>query len=102
MAPGRARFPELPHGLGQARALATMLYVGRDAARHLDLARGLAPAPHGGATSFDGMLLLRWAAPEPQALRAGDGGGLCPARGGIRAGAAPAGAVDLLKGTRCN
>ncbi|MDF0542968.1 urease accessory protein UreD [Sphingobium sp. H39-3-25] len=62
--------PELPHGLGGARALATMLYVGRDAAAHLDLARSLAPAPHGGATSFDGMLLLRWAAPDAQALRA--------------------------------
>jgi hypothetical protein len=39
---------------------------------------------------------------SPGAARAGDGGGLRPARGGIRAGAAPAGAVDLLKGTRCN
>ena len=75
--------PELPHGLGEARALATMLYVGHDAARHLDLARGLAPAPHGGATSFDGMLLLRWAAPEPQALRAQVMAAVCALRAAV-------------------
>lgn len=58
-----------PYGLEGARALATMLYVGRDATQHLDLARSLAPAPHAGATSFDEVLLLRWAAPDAQVLR---------------------------------
>jgi len=73
----------LPHGPGEARALATVLYAGPDAAAHLDLARSLAPAPHGGATCFDGLLLLRWAAPDALALRAQVMAAVCALRAAV-------------------
>jgi hypothetical protein len=95
MAPGQGTLSQNCPPAWPGRGAGHVLYVGRDAAGHLDLARAGA-APHGGAT--DGMLLLRWAHLSPGAARAGDGGGLRHARGGLWAGAAPAGAVDMLKG----
>jgi urease accessory protein len=59
----------LPFGLGSATAMATILYVGPDAADHLPLARDLAGDGTGGATSFDGLLILRLIDREPRLLR---------------------------------
>ncbi|MBH1999861.1 MAG: urease accessory protein UreD [Sphingomonadaceae bacterium] len=64
MATGRA-----PFGFGDARAVATLVYAGTDAADYLDLARTLVEAPRGGATSFDGLLILRLTNGDPHALR---------------------------------
>lgn len=58
-----------PFGFNGATAVMTMVYVGPDAADHLDLARGLVPAAHGGATTFDGMLILRMTGPNPRNVR---------------------------------
>lgn len=58
-----------PFGFGGASAVLTMVYAGPDAAAHLDLARTLIPAPHGGATSFDGLLILRMTGPDPRKVR---------------------------------
>jgi len=59
-----------PFGLGTARAMATLVYAGADAADHLDLARTLANPVSGGATYLDGLLILRLMDRDPQALRA--------------------------------
>ncbi|WP_343061233.1 urease accessory protein UreD [Novosphingobium flavum] len=58
-----------PFGLGGARAMATLVYAGPGAAGYLDLARELAPAPHGGASCLDGIVVLRWSMADAQALR---------------------------------
>ena len=65
-------FPALwsaPFRLGGARALATLVYAGQDAAEHLELARTLAPAPSGGATCLDRLLILRFLHADPRTLR---------------------------------
>lgn len=54
-----AQAADEPFGLGQARAQATMLYVGADAADHLQEARRLLGNDRGGATAFDGLLIVR-------------------------------------------
>lgn len=59
-----------PYSFGEARAFATLLYAGPDAAEHLDLARTLAPAPLGGATCLEGILIIRLMARDSMALRA--------------------------------
>jgi urease accessory protein len=50
-----------PFGFGAAVATATVLYVGADAEQHLPRARDLLEAggATGGATSFDGLLIIR-------------------------------------------
>lgn len=58
-----------PFGFGDAGAIATLVYAGADAADYLDLARTLVEVPTGGATSFDGLLILRMTRDDPQALR---------------------------------
>lgn len=64
-----AALAALPFGFGEARAMATLLYAGPDAAAHLDLARSLAPAPLGGATCFEDLLILRLIDRDGLALR---------------------------------
>ncbi|MBZ9647239.1 urease accessory protein UreD [Sphingobium sp. 3R8] len=58
-----------PFGFGDAIAIATLVYAGADAGDYLDLARSLFEGPGAGATSFDGLLILRLTAADPQALR---------------------------------
>lgn len=58
-----------PYGFGGARAFATLLYAGADAAAHLELARELTPGATAGATSFDGLLILRFLDADAAALR---------------------------------
>lgn len=58
-----------PFGFGDATAIATLVYAGPDAGDYLALARGLFDHPRSGATSFDGLLILRMTAADPQALR---------------------------------
>lgn len=55
-----------PFCLGSARALATLAYAGVDAADHLPLARELAD---GGATCFEGLLVMRMIDADPRLLR---------------------------------
>jgi len=59
-----------PFGFGDARALATLLYAGADAEDHLPLARDLTPGDTAGATSFDGLLILRFLDSDAAGLRA--------------------------------
>lgn len=59
-------------GFGGARAYATALYVGPDAATHLELAKELAggnTAVRAGATCVHGVLVARWLSADPLALR---------------------------------
>jgi urease accessory protein len=58
-----------PFGLGGAIAVLTLVYAGPDAAAHIELARTLVPAGRGGATSFDGLLILRMTGPDPRQVR---------------------------------
>ncbi|WP_066552347.1 urease accessory protein UreD [Croceicoccus bisphenolivorans] len=58
-----------PFGFGDARAVATLVYAGPDAAGFLDLARTLAPEPDGGASCLDEILVLRWAMADAHAMR---------------------------------
>lgn len=60
-------------GLGGAAGCATLLYVGEDAAAHLPAARTAIAETDatGGATSFDGLLLIRLLAGQADTLRAG-------------------------------
>jgi urease accessory protein len=58
-----------PFGFGGAIAVLTMVYAGPDAAAHLELARTLVPAPQGGATCFDGLLIVRMTGPDPRHVR---------------------------------
>ncbi|MCI4588709.1 urease accessory protein UreD [Sphingobium sp. BYY-5] len=58
-----------PFGFGEATAIATLVYAGPDAGDYLDLARSLFEGPGSGATSFDGLLILRLTSADPQALR---------------------------------
>jgi urease accessory protein len=58
-----------PFGFGDATAIATLVYAGPDAGDYLDLARSLFDGPGAGATNFDGLLILRLTAADPQALR---------------------------------
>lgn len=62
-----------PFGFGGAAACATLLYVGADAARHLDCARQAIARSgvSGGATSFDGVMIVRLLASDAAHLRAG-------------------------------
>lgn len=70
-----------PFAFGDARSTATILYVGADAADHLAAARTLIGEATGGATSFDGMLIVRLADADPAALRRA----VLRVAGGIRA-----------------
>lgn len=72
-----------PFGFGGATALATVVYAAPDAASHLDLARALA-GEDGGATSFDGLLVVRLLAADPATARAA----VVRVVGGLRARAA--------------
>lgn len=58
-----------PFAFGDARSTATIVYVGADAAQHLDLARALIGEQRGGATSFDGMLIVRLLGADGAKLR---------------------------------
>jgi urease accessory protein len=60
-----------PFGFGKAAGCATIVYVGPDAARHLDAAREAISASEvqGGATSFDGVMILRLLADDAVHLR---------------------------------
>ncbi|HEY0315792.1 MAG TPA: urease accessory protein UreD [Sphingomonas sp.] len=57
-----------PFAFDGARALATILYAGADAADHLALARALI-GEQGGATSFDGLLIVRLAGRDVAVMR---------------------------------
>jgi len=60
----------LPFGFGEARATATIVYAGADAATHVDLARGLVPVGvRGGATCLDRLLIVRMLSVDPAALK---------------------------------
>ncbi|PZN95956.1 MAG: urease accessory protein [Alphaproteobacteria bacterium] len=56
-----------PFGFGGACSCATIVYVGADAATHLDAVRALLDG--GGATSFDGLLIVRMLSDDAAALR---------------------------------
>lgn len=59
-------------GFGSARAYATALYVGPEAAVHLELAKELAcgnGTVRAGATCVHGVLVARWLSADPLALR---------------------------------
>ncbi|HXZ02394.1 MAG TPA: urease accessory protein UreD [Stellaceae bacterium] len=58
-----------PAGFGGAGALATVLYVGTDAASHLAAARALAAAGGGAASLVNGLLLARFLAPRAEVVR---------------------------------
>ncbi|MEZ0496936.1 urease accessory protein UreD [Sphingomonas sp. IW22] len=58
-----------PFGMGDATALATLVYAGPDAEAQLALARGLVEAPGGGATAMDGLLIVRLIDADPTRLR---------------------------------
>ncbi|WP_426163416.1 urease accessory protein UreD [Sandarakinorhabdus sp. DWP1-3-1] len=58
-----------PFGFGDACSSATLLYVGTDAEAHLELARILVAGCEGGATSFDGLLVVRLLSADAAALR---------------------------------
>lgn len=63
-----AAVADRPFGFGGARAIATIVYAGTDAADHLELGRTLAGAPSGGATAMD-LLILRLIDHDARALR---------------------------------
>jgi urease accessory protein len=59
-------------GFGGARAYATAIYVGADAAEFLDAAKDMAAGADGvraGATCVGGVLVARWLSEDPLALR---------------------------------
>ncbi len=58
-----------PFAFGDAISTATIVYVSVDAAVHLTAARALIGEDNGGATSFDGLLIIRLLAVDPAALR---------------------------------
>lgn len=66
-------FRAMPFGLGNAAGCSTLVYVGADAARWLHVAREAIPVGGavGGATSFDGLLILRLMADDAAVLRRG-------------------------------
>lgn len=72
-----------PFGFGGARALATIAYVGADARDHLDTARTLVGEDRGGATCFEGLLVIRLLDADPSIVRAG----VLRVAGGLRAAA---------------
>jgi urease accessory protein len=80
---GEARFPRIAPWAGPGARAGHDALCGARRGRASRSGAGLAPAPHGGATSFDGMLLLRWAAPEPQALRAQVMAAVCALRAAV-------------------
>lgn len=57
-----------PHAFDGAAAVATAVYCGPEAARHLDIARELAGP--GGATCIDGFLVIRFVHADAAVLRA--------------------------------
>jgi urease accessory protein len=58
-----------PYGFGDACAVATLVYAGPDAADYLELAQAIIETPEGGATSFDGLLIIRMIHADAQVLR---------------------------------
>jgi urease accessory protein len=60
-----------PAGFGEARALATALYVGSDAESLMPLARELAESgdSRGGASLVNGVLIARFLGPRPELVR---------------------------------
>jgi urease accessory protein len=60
-----------PFGFGAAAGCATLIYVGADAARHLEAAREALSQTEatGGASSFDGLLIVRLLAGDAAHLR---------------------------------
>lgn len=58
-----------PWGLGSARAMATLLYAGPDAAQWLDQARLLAEGEDSGATLVNGLLILRFLGADAALVR---------------------------------
>lgn len=56
-------------GMGGAAAVATVLYVGDDAAEHLPLAREAAEASGGGASTVNSVLIARFAGDGAMAVR---------------------------------
>lgn len=60
-----------PFGFGEATACATLLYVGDDAGQHLERVREVLAGAgvQGGATSFDGLLVVRVLAGTDPAMR---------------------------------
>lgn len=63
---------DAPSGFAGARACATAVYVGPDAASHLEAAKELAAGDDGvraGATLVNGVLVARWLSADPMALR---------------------------------
>lgn len=70
----------LPWGLGDATALATLVYAGPDALSFLPLARELTEGETSGATLVNGILLLRLLAADAAALRVQVAKALCALR----------------------
>ncbi len=62
---------EAPFGFAGAGALATCMYFGPDAEDRLELARELSERPHvrSGATCIGPVLIVRWLADDPAAVR---------------------------------
>ncbi|GGE07331.1 urease accessory protein UreD [Polymorphobacter glacialis] len=58
-----------PFAFGDANSTATILYVGPDAADHLTAVRTLIDGAQGGATIFDGLLIVRLLSADAAALR---------------------------------
>jgi len=58
-----------PGLLGPNRAMASLVYVAPDAEDRLDQARALLPEGDAGASAWNGLLAVRMAAPDGQALR---------------------------------
>ena len=58
-----------PFAFGDANSTATILYVGPDAADHLTAVRTLIDGAQGGATTFDGLLIVRLLSVDAAALR---------------------------------
>ncbi len=67
-----ARVLDSPAGFAGQRACATAIYVGHDAAEHLEMAHELMGSPEDlkvGVTCMDGLLLMRWLGMDPLLLR---------------------------------
>jgi urease accessory protein len=78
-----ARTLAAPAGFDRARAAATLVYAGADAAERLDLIRDTI-APGGGVASCLGPLVVaRWLSPTPHELRAAFGAAWATLRGAI-------------------
>ncbi|WP_246237311.1 urease accessory protein UreD [Halovulum dunhuangense] len=71
LAPPLPSLRDSPAALGDARAMATAVYLGADAADRLESVRAwpATPGVRMGASAWDGRLVLRWLAPTAQPLR---------------------------------